>query len=89
MKLVPAVSGIACAVLIGVSLATFRYAEGFSYLSTDPSACANCHTMTPQYDSWLKSSHQRCPCDERTRTRIIAAETAGVGQGGLRHRWLK
>jgi cytochrome c nitrite reductase small subunit len=36
---------------------TFVYAEGASYLSTDPAACANCHIMQPQYDSWQKASH--------------------------------
>lgn len=36
---------------------TFHYAEGFSYLSTRPEACANCHIMQPQYDSWQKAGH--------------------------------
>ncbi|MBZ0266770.1 cytochrome c nitrite reductase small subunit [bacterium] len=36
---------------------TFDYAEGTSYLSTDPRACANCHIMQSQYDSWQKASH--------------------------------
>jgi cytochrome c nitrite reductase small subunit len=44
-------------VLLGVGVFTFHYAEGFSYLSTDPKACVNCHIMRPQYDSWQKSSH--------------------------------
>lgn len=48
------VTGIA----LGTGLLTFYYAEGGSYFSTDPSACANCHIMQPQYDSWLKSSHK-------------------------------
>lgn len=42
---------------IGVAGYTFQYAEGLSYFSTDPKACMNCHIMTPQYDSWLKSGH--------------------------------
>ncbi len=49
------------AVLIGASLGisgfTFRYAEGGSYLSSDPAACVNCHIMRPQYDAWQKASH--------------------------------
>lgn len=44
-------------VLIGTGAYTFRYAEGFSYFSADPKACVNCHIMTPQYNSWMKSSH--------------------------------
>jgi cytochrome c nitrite reductase small subunit len=44
-------------VLAGLGAYTFRYAEGFSYFSTDPRACANCHIMRDQFDSWQKSSH--------------------------------
>ena len=42
---------------VGAGAYTFIYAEGFSYFSTDPKACVNCHIMTPQYESWMKSSH--------------------------------
>jgi cytochrome c nitrite reductase small subunit len=49
------------AILIGVPLGvgvfTFHYAGGTSYLSKDPAACANCHIMNSQYDSWQKASH--------------------------------
>jgi cytochrome c nitrite reductase small subunit len=45
------------AVLVGLGGFTFGYAKGFSYLSPDPRACANCHIMQPQFDSWQKSSH--------------------------------
>jgi len=41
----------------GVGAFTFRYAEGLSYLKTDPRACANCHIMQSQYDGWQKASH--------------------------------
>jgi cytochrome c nitrite reductase small subunit len=44
-------------ILLGLGMFTFQHAEGLSYLSTDPAACANCHIMQPQYDSWQKSSH--------------------------------
>jgi len=48
----------ACAaVLAGLGAATLRYAEGASYLSADPAACANCHIMQAQYESWQKASH--------------------------------
>jgi cytochrome c nitrite reductase small subunit len=42
----------------GVGAFTFVYAKGFSYLSTDPRACVNCHVMNEQYDAWLKSGHR-------------------------------
>ena len=44
-------------ILLGVGGFTLHYGEGLSYFSKDPSACANCHIMKPQYDSWQKSSH--------------------------------
>ncbi|HEY5644114.1 MAG TPA: cytochrome c nitrite reductase small subunit [Woeseiaceae bacterium] len=44
-------------VMLGIGGFTFLYAEGFSYLSSDPKACVNCHIMRPQYDSWQKASH--------------------------------
>jgi len=43
--------------LLGLGLFTFVYAEGFSYFTSDPKACANCHIMNDKYDSWVKSSH--------------------------------
>lgn len=55
------VVGILLAILIGslVGLGgyTFKYAEGLSYFSENPSACINCHIMQAQYDSWQKASH--------------------------------
>jgi len=44
-------------ILIGLGGSTFDYAEGLSYMSTDPAACANCHIMQSQYDAWQKASH--------------------------------
>ena len=43
---------------IGIGAFTFVYAKGHSYLTNDPSACANCHIMEPQYSAWTKSSHR-------------------------------
>lgn len=43
--------------LLGVGGFTFAYAEGLSYFSSDPKACANCHIMRSQYESWQRSSH--------------------------------
>jgi cytochrome c nitrite reductase small subunit len=48
---------LAAGVLLGLAGFTFRYAEGLSYFSTDPKACANCHIMQRQYDGWQKASH--------------------------------
>lgn len=44
-------------ICVGVGAFTFSYAEGLSYMSNDPNACANCHIMRDQLDSWAKSGH--------------------------------
>lgn len=46
-------------ITIGLGLFIFIYAKGYSYLSNDPLACANCHIMQEHYDSWVKSSHHK------------------------------
>ena len=55
--LLAVVTTTAIGILAGVGLTTFDYAEGLSYLSTDPAACANCHIMQSEYDSWQKAGH--------------------------------
>ena len=42
----------------GLGAFTFVYARGYSYLSNDPGACANCHIMREHFDAWNKSSHR-------------------------------
>lgn len=42
---------------LGIGLYTFLYAKGYSYLSNNPEACANCHIMQNYYDGWVKSTH--------------------------------
>jgi cytochrome c nitrite reductase small subunit len=42
----------------GIGAFTFGYAKGFSYLSSDPRACINCHVMNEQFDAWQKSGHR-------------------------------
>lgn len=43
----------------GIGAFTFGYGKGWSYLSNDPQACANCHVMQGHYDAWLNSSHHK------------------------------
>jgi hypothetical protein len=50
--------GVALGLLIGLGGYTFIYSKGYSYLTNNPAACANCHVMRAQYDAWLKSSHR-------------------------------
>jgi cytochrome c nitrite reductase small subunit len=42
----------------GLGAYTFYYARGFSYMTNDPTACANCHIMQGNLDAWRKSSHK-------------------------------
>ena len=44
-------------VLLGGGAYTVHYAEGFSYLSSNPKSCVNCHIMRDQYDGWQHASH--------------------------------
>jgi len=50
--------GVAAGLALGFGAYTFVYAKGYSYLTNDPAACANCHVMTEYYDGWMKSSHR-------------------------------
>jgi len=43
--------------LAGLGIYTIYMSRAHSYLSDDPSACVNCHIMTPYYQSWNHSSH--------------------------------
>lgn len=50
------------AVLVGLTIGiggyTFVYAKGYSYLTNDPAACANCHIMRDHYVAWTRASHR-------------------------------
>lgn len=51
-------AAIALGLAAGLAAFTFGYAKGYSYLTNDPRACANCHIMTEHFDAWTKSSHR-------------------------------
>lgn len=44
-------------VALGIGVFTFIYAKGYSYMTDDPDACANCHVMNDHFAGWMKSSH--------------------------------
>ena len=70
----------------GVGAFTFVYAKGFSYLSTDPRACVNCHVMNPQYDGWLKSGHRHtATCVECHLPHSGLAKWVAKAEHGFRH----
>ena len=48
----------AAGVAVGLGAYTLVYARGYSYLTDDPAACANCHVMRDHYRAWARSSHR-------------------------------
>lgn len=57
MKLIHISIALLVGIFLGLGIYTFIYAEGFSYFSTNPKACVNCHVMSNQYEAWSKSGH--------------------------------
>jgi cytochrome c nitrite reductase small subunit len=51
------VVAVCVGLLAGLSAYTFVYARGYSYLTNDPAACANCHVMRDHFAAWTRSSH--------------------------------
>jgi cytochrome c nitrite reductase small subunit len=52
------VAAVVVGVAIGLGGYTFVYAKGYSYLTNDPAACANCHIMRDHFDAWTRASHR-------------------------------
>jgi cytochrome c nitrite reductase small subunit len=72
--------------MFGIGAFTFRYAEGFSYFRTDPSACVNCHIMRSQYDSWQRSSHHAAAvCVECHLPHDFVPKYLAKAENGYRH----
>ena len=77
---------IAVGLAAGIGGYTFRYAEGLSYLSTDPRACVNCHIMQPQFNAWQKSSHHTVAvCVECHLPEPFFAKYYAKAENGWRH----
>jgi cytochrome c nitrite reductase small subunit len=52
------VAAIAVGACVGLGGFTFVYARGYSYLTDNPAACANCHVMSEQFAGWSRASHR-------------------------------
>jgi cytochrome c nitrite reductase small subunit len=71
---------------LGVGLFTFNYAEGFSYLSSDPKACVNCHIMRSEYDSWQEGSHHAAArCVDCHLPHDLVGKYLAKGMNGYHH----
>ncbi len=53
VSLAAAVVGLA----IGIGGYTFGYSRAYSYATSDPAACANCHAMSRYYAGWIGGPH--------------------------------
>lgn len=73
--------------IVGLGAFTFSYAQGFSYLSTDPAACVNCHIMREQWDGWNAGSHKAvATCNDcHTPHNNIVSKYAVKAINGFRH----
>ncbi|HSC29736.1 MAG TPA: cytochrome c nitrite reductase small subunit [Vicinamibacterales bacterium] len=58
VRMLPMVAASAIGALSAVGGYTFVYARGYSYMTNDPQACANCHVMEDHFSAWTKSSHR-------------------------------
>ena len=52
------IAAVAIGIAAGLGSYTFVYARGYSYLTNDPAACANCHVMQDHFDAWTRASHR-------------------------------
>lgn len=50
--------GLALGAVVGSGVFTFGYGQGTSYMTNDPTACANCHVMQEYLSEWGRSSHR-------------------------------
>ncbi|MGB9604145.1 MAG: hypothetical protein ACP5MG_02815 [Verrucomicrobiia bacterium] len=44
------IASMCAGAMLGIAAYTFIYAEGYSYLTNNPAACANCHVMNDYYN---------------------------------------
>lgn len=72
--------------LFGLGTYTFTYAQGFSYASDDPKACANCHVMQEVYVAWNAGSHHAVAvCNDCHLPRAILPHYAVKAYDGVNH----
>jgi len=73
-------------VMMGLGVYTFHFAEGLSYFTNDPNACANCHIMRDYLDSWQKSSHHaQAACNDCHTPHALVPKLWTKTENGWRH----
>jgi len=82
----PVMLSLAVGAMAGLGAYTFRFAEGLSYFSNRPDACANCHIMRDHLDSWQKSSHHtRATCNDCHTPHEMIPKLITKAENGWRH----
>ena len=72
---------LVCAgILVGLGGLFMYLLRAHTYIADDPSACVNCHIMTPYYATWSHSSHGRdATCNDcHVERQAIMAEDASA-----------
>lgn len=92
MKQPPQAALLVAATIGGIAFGlggyTFLYARGWSYLTNDPRACANCHVMQEQYTGWVKSSHRSvAACNDCHTPPDLVGKYLTKAENGFRHSW--
>ena len=78
--------GIFAGAALGIGGYAMVYAESFSYLSSEPKVCANCHIMQAQYDSWQKASHHHVAvCNDCHLPRGFVGQYVAKARNGFNH----
>jgi len=86
MRLTLAIAAILLGAALGLGGYTFIYAKGYSYLTNDPRACANCHVMDGYYASWMKGPHHGVAvCNDCHTPHDLAGKYATKASNGFRH----
>lgn len=79
-------AGALIGIVIGVGGYTFIYAKGYSYLTNDPAACANCHAMQAYYASWSRGPHRMAAaCNDCHTPHGLIGKYATKASNGARH----
>lgn len=90
MKLMPDYLKLVLAILLGALLGVGGYvvwsSQAVSYLSDNPTVCANCHIMNEQYDGWQKASHHAvATCNDCHTPTAFVAKYFSKAENGLWH----
>ena len=86
VRWLPVLVGSAIGIATALGGYTFVYARGYSYVTNDPAACANCHVMGDHYDAWVKASHRSvATCNDCHTPPGLVSKYITKGLNGFNH----